>query len=250
MEFQEVVRRRRMVRRFVDRPGRPRRRSTASSTTPSGHRRPDSARAGRSWCSRATTGAVLGARSARRGRRTRRPGRCTRRRRVIVPSPTSRPTSTATPSPTRRGSAWATRRAGPCPTGTSTSAFACQSMLLTAVDLGLGALFFGIFTGEDELLGRPRRPRRLPAHRRHRPRPPAPGRAVAPVAEDGPPAAERRGPPGRTGREDLADWLIAGKASSRSGLADDVQALAGLAVVGGPVPPPSVTPSLASMPQS
>jgi nitroreductase len=31
-------------------------------------------------------------------------------------------------------------------------AFATQSMLLTAVDLGLGALFFGIFTGEDELL--------------------------------------------------------------------------------------------------
>jgi nitroreductase len=31
-------------------------------------------------------------------------------------------------------------------------AFACQSMLLTAVDLGLGALFFGIFTGEDALL--------------------------------------------------------------------------------------------------
>jgi nitroreductase len=31
-------------------------------------------------------------------------------------------------------------------------AFACQSMLLTAVDLGLGALFFGIFRGEAELL--------------------------------------------------------------------------------------------------
>ena len=31
-------------------------------------------------------------------------------------------------------------------------AFACQSMLLTAVDAGLGALFFGIFTGEAELL--------------------------------------------------------------------------------------------------
>lgn len=31
-------------------------------------------------------------------------------------------------------------------------AFACQSMLLTAVDLGLGALFFGIFTGEQALL--------------------------------------------------------------------------------------------------
>ena len=31
-------------------------------------------------------------------------------------------------------------------------AFACHSMLLTAVDLGLGALFFGIFTGEDALL--------------------------------------------------------------------------------------------------
>jgi nitroreductase len=31
-------------------------------------------------------------------------------------------------------------------------AFASQTMLLTAVDLGLGALFFGIFTGERELL--------------------------------------------------------------------------------------------------
>jgi nitroreductase len=31
-------------------------------------------------------------------------------------------------------------------------AFACQNMLLTAVDLGLGALFFGIFHGEAELL--------------------------------------------------------------------------------------------------
>jgi nitroreductase len=31
-------------------------------------------------------------------------------------------------------------------------AFACQNMLLTAVDLGLGALFFGIFTGERDLL--------------------------------------------------------------------------------------------------
>jgi nitroreductase len=31
-------------------------------------------------------------------------------------------------------------------------AFACQLMLLTAVDLGLGALFFGIFHGEAELL--------------------------------------------------------------------------------------------------
>lgn len=31
-------------------------------------------------------------------------------------------------------------------------AFACQSLLLSAVDEGLGALFFGIFTGERALL--------------------------------------------------------------------------------------------------
>ena len=40
----------------------------------------------------------------------------------------------------------------PVPYWTVDVAFATQSMLLTVTDLGLGALFFGIFTGQDELL--------------------------------------------------------------------------------------------------
>ena len=45
-------------------------------------------------------------------------------------------------------------RRWPVPYWTVDVGFACQNMLLTAVDEGLGALFFGIFTGEAELLSR------------------------------------------------------------------------------------------------
>ena len=50
--------------------------------------------------------------------------------------------------------------------------FGVMLILLTAVDLGLGALFFGIFQGRESPHGRPGRAGEVSTHRRHRRGPP------------------------------------------------------------------------------
>jgi len=56
--------------------------------------------------------------------------------------------------------------------------FGVMMILLTAVDLGLGALFFGIFAGEQALMDILGVPEGVPTHRGHRRRPSNAGRAL------------------------------------------------------------------------
>ena len=146
MEFQDVVRRRRMVRSYADAAGGPGRRRPAARPTPCARRARGSARAGRSWCSTGpTTSAVLGEHQPA-GRRTAGPAGspgCARRRWSSCRCRTRRPTSTATPSRTRAGRT-GTRRRWPVPYWHIDTGMAALLILQTAVDEGLGACFFGI----------------------------------------------------------------------------------------------------------
>ena len=58
----------------------------------------------------------------------------------------------------------------PVPYWTVDTAMSVQTLLLAAEDAGLGALFFGVFTGERQLRPGPRHPRAPAAPRRDRPR--------------------------------------------------------------------------------
>lgn len=151
MEFQTVMRRRRMVRRFVDRP------VEAASLD----RILDNAvRAPSAGFSQGWAFVVLEGDDRRTFWETVRPDA------PFDPSPGSLHAAGAIIVPLEHKQAYLDRyslpdkaRFGmgdearwPAPYWTVDVAFACQSMLLTAVDLGLGALFFGIFTGEAELL--------------------------------------------------------------------------------------------------
>ena len=152
MEFQTVVRRRRMVRRFIDRPVDP----DALDRILDNATRAPSAGFSQGWAF-----VVLEGDDRRVFWEHVRPNA------PFDPSPGSLHAAGAIVLPLAHQQAYLARyslpdKAGfglgdasrwPVPYWQIDVAFACQSMLLTVVDLGLGALFFGIFTGEVELLG-------------------------------------------------------------------------------------------------
>ena len=76
-------------------------------------------------------------------------------------------------------------------------AFACQTLLLSVVDAGLGALFFGIFAGETELLAA------LDVPSGYRP--------IGAIAVGHPLPGERSSPSLRTGRRPLEDVVHRGR---------------------------------------
>jgi nitroreductase len=151
MEFQSVVRQRRMVRRFVDRPVEP----EALERILDNATRAPSAGFSQGWAF-----VVLEGDDRRTFWEHVRPDA------PFDPSPGSLHAAGAVILPLANRQAYLERysmpdkeRFGlgdpdrwPVPYWQIDVAFACQSMLLTAVDLGLGALFLGIFTGETELL--------------------------------------------------------------------------------------------------
>ena len=151
MEFQTVIRRRSMVRRFVDRPIIP---DDLERIVDNGTRAP-SAGFSQGWAF-----VVLEGDDRRLFWETVRPDP------PFDPSSGSLHAAGAIILPLARKQAYLDRyslpdkerfgldveEAWPVPYWQIDVAFACQSMLLTAVDLGLGALFFGIFHGEAELL--------------------------------------------------------------------------------------------------
>ena len=175
MEFAEVVRRRRMVRAFrpdpippdvLDRVLGAARRAPAAGNS-DGHRL---GRAGRPGADPS----VLGHHAAAR----RRPatGSATRSCSMRPCSRSSLADRGRLRASLRRAGQGRdrTRRprpiAGRCRTGPSTRRSRPCSMLLAATNEGLGALFFGIFQHEDELLAALGVPSRPPGHRHHRPR--------------------------------------------------------------------------------
>ena len=151
MEFQTVIRGRRMVRRFVDKPVEP----DALDRILDNATRAPSAGFSQGWAF-----VVLEGDDRRRFWEHVRPDT------PFDPSPGSLHAAGAIVLPLAHKQAYLDRYAMPDKAGFGLDvaehwpvpywqidvAFACQSMLLTAVDLGLGALFFGIFTGERELL--------------------------------------------------------------------------------------------------
>lgn len=152
MEFQTVVRRRRMVRRFLDRPVAP----EALARILDNATRAPSAGFSQGWAF-----VVLEGDDRRVFWQHVRPDT------PFDPSPGSLHAAGAVILPLAHKQAYLDRyslpdkaafgmgveEGWPVPYWTVDVAFATQSMLLTAVDLGLGALFFGIFTGQAALLG-------------------------------------------------------------------------------------------------
>ena len=144
MEFDAVLRRRRMVRRTT-RPDRcPTRRSTPCWPRPYAHPRPDSPRAPRSWCCpRRKT-----ARRTGRRRRTGNPVGCAAcgQRPVLILVWTSREAYLDRYSEPDKG--WTDRDLAhwPAPYWYIDAGMASMAALLAAVDLGLGACFFGVPT--------------------------------------------------------------------------------------------------------
>jgi nitroreductase len=151
MEFQSVVRHRRMVRRFVDR-------SVAPEVL--GRILDNATRAPSAGFSQGWAFVVLEGDDRRRFWEAVRPDA------PFDPSPGSLHAAGAVVLPLAHKQAYLDRysmpdkeRFGlgdetrwPVPYWLVDVAFATQSLLLSAVDAGLGALFFGIFTGEAELL--------------------------------------------------------------------------------------------------
>ena len=147
MELRDVVRRRRMVRRF-DPDGRRCPREVVARPRRLAVRAPsagfsqgwdfvvllDAGRPRRRSGTRPDAGDAPGRLAARR---VGRPGRS------CCACPTRTPTSTATPSPTRAGPT-ATPDRWPVPYWDTDTAMAAMLMLLGAEDAGLGALFFGV----------------------------------------------------------------------------------------------------------
>jgi nitroreductase len=151
MEFETVVRRRRMVRRFVNRPVAP----EALERILDHATRAPSAGYSQGWAF-----VVLEGDDRRLFWETTRPEDS------WDPSPGSLHAAGAIVLPLAHKQAYLDRYSRPdkvefgmgqeehwpVPYWDVDVAFACQTMLLTTVDLGLGALFFGIFAGERELL--------------------------------------------------------------------------------------------------
>ena len=171
---------------------------TGCSTTRSGRRRPASRRAGASWCWRSrptATGSGRRPRPSDGGRTSWLDGHAARAADRRAARPTSRSTWTGTPSRTRAGPT-ATRPAGRCRTGTSTPGSPRLLMLLTAVDEGLGACFFGIPPERTRRLpGGVRRAGRVHADRRASPSGTARPTRRSPSLRAGAPAGRRGGAP-------------------------------------------------------
>jgi nitroreductase len=196
MEFQTVVRRRRMVRRFVNRPVA----SDALDRILDNATRAPSAGYSQGWAF-----VVLEGDDRRTFWETTRPDQ------PWDPSPGSLHAAGAIVLPLSHKQAYLDRysmpdkaafgmgdeRNWPAPYWDIDVGFACQTMLLTAVDLGLGALFFGIFTGERELLDNLGVP---------------PGyRAIGAIAVGHPLPGERSSPSLKTGRRPQAEVIHRGR---------------------------------------
>jgi len=196
MEFQLVVERRRMVRRFLDRPVAP----EAIERIVTNATRAPSAGFSQGWAF-----VVLEGDDRRGFWETVRPTA------PFDPSPGSLQAAGAVIVPLSHKQAYLDRYARPdkaafgmdreegwpVPYWDIDVAFACQTMLLTAVDLGLGALFFGIFTGEGELLDL------LGV--------PAGYRPIGAIALGHPLPGERSAPSLRTGRRPPAEVIHRGR---------------------------------------
>ena len=143
-----------MVRAFTAEPVDPRRRRRRSSTWPAAPRRPGTARAGPSWCSRAPSRRpVLGHHPARRAARVVPLARPADAPVLVCPRAARTPGWSATPSPTRRATGLgAAPDAWPVPYWWVDGGMAVEHLLLGAVDAGLGACFFGLFDHEAEVL--------------------------------------------------------------------------------------------------
>jgi nitroreductase len=189
MEFQRVVERRRMVRRFVDRPVE---REALDRLLENATRAP-SAGFSQGWAFVVLEGD------------DRRAFWETTRRSPWDPSPGSLHAAGALILPLAHKQAYLDRYSRPDKAGYGMDreegwpvaywdvdvAFACQTLLLTAVDLGLGALFFGIFSGEAALL------EQLGVPEGYRP--------IGAIAVGHPLPGERSRPSLRTGRRPLVD---------------------------------------------
>ncbi|MDQ1373448.1 MAG: hypothetical protein QOJ09_786 [Actinomycetota bacterium] len=151
MEFQTVVRRRRMVRRFVDRPVE----AEVLDRILDNATRAPSAGFSQGWAF-----VVLEADDRRLFWENVRPdtpfdpsaGSLHAAGAVILPLAHKQAYLDRYSLPDKEGFGLGDEDRWPVPYWLVDVAFASQSILLTAVDAGLGALFFGIFTGEDALL--------------------------------------------------------------------------------------------------
>lgn len=151
MEFQDVVRRRRMVRNFEDRPIP----AEVLDRILDNAARAPSAGFSQGWAFVALEGGDR--RTFWEAVRPRDPfdptsGSLHAAGAVIVPLAHRQAYLDRYSMPDKAGLGMDRAEAWPVPYWEIDVAFACQSMLLTAVDLGLGALFLGIFTGEAVLL--------------------------------------------------------------------------------------------------
>ena len=151
MEFQTVVRRRRMVRRFVDKPVDP---AVLDRILDNATRAP-SAGFSQGWAF-----VVLEGGDRRLFWEHVRPdtpfdpspGSLHAAGAIILPLAHKQAYLDRYSMPDKQAFGLGAEERWPVPYWQVDVAFACQSMLLTVVDAGLGALFFGIFTGEAALL--------------------------------------------------------------------------------------------------
>jgi len=154
MDFEEVVRRRRMVRSYTEDPVP---RPVVDRVLDAGLRAP-SAGFSQGWAFLVLEGADQ---TALFWRATERPGtvvepggRLDRQRRapvIIVPFAHKEAYLKRYAEPDKAGLGLEREEAWPVPFWEIDTAFATMSMLLAAIDAGLGALFFGLFDGGDRL---------------------------------------------------------------------------------------------------
>jgi nitroreductase len=151
MEFQTVIRRRRMVRRFVDRPVA---REDLDRVLDNATRAP-SAGYSQGWAFVVLEGEdrrTFWAHVRPQSPFDPTPGSLHAAGAIVLPLAHKQAYLDRYSMPDKAGFGMDREENWPVPYWTVDVALATQSMLLTAVDLGLGALFFGIFTGEAELL--------------------------------------------------------------------------------------------------
>ena len=153
MEFQTVVRRRRMVRRFVDRPVA----SEDLDRILDNATRAPSAGFSQGWAFLVLEGAdrrIFWEHVRPDTPFDPSPGSLHAAGAVVLPLAHKKAYLDRYSQPDKERFGMGDEARWPVPYWTVDVAFATQTMLLTAVDLGLGALFFGIFTGQEELLRR------------------------------------------------------------------------------------------------
>jgi nitroreductase len=151
MEFQTVVRRRRMVRRFVDKPVAP----EALERILDNATRAPSAGFSQGWAFVVQEGddrRIFWEHVRPDAPFDPSPGSLHAAGAIILPLAHQQAYLDRYSMPDKAGFGMGVEAGWPVPYWQIDVAFACQSMLLTAVDLGLGALFFGIFNGEAALL--------------------------------------------------------------------------------------------------